>query len=90
VKYAIIGYFEASSNTTPVSMENVTLIVILAVVLFLIGLASHLISKGVFKRLQKAGNNNATGWRIIVFIASFVLILGGLWLFIVYEIPWGR
>jgi hypothetical protein len=71
-------------------MEYFVLFLILAVVFFFVGLAAHIISKSTFKRLQKAGNSNATTWRIIVFVASFVIILGGLWLFIVYEIPWGR
>ena len=71
-------------------MDYIVPILTLALVFFFIGLASHLISKGVFKRLQKAGNNSASTWRIIIFITSFVIILGGLWLFIVYEIPWGR
>lgn len=71
-------------------MEAIVPFLLLAVVLFLIGLAAHFISKSTFKRLQKAGNKMASTWRIIVFIASFAIILGGLCLFIVYEIPWGR
>jgi hypothetical protein len=48
--------------------------ILLAVVLFVIAVASHFISTGVYNRIVRSGGKNAVVLRIIAFIVSFALI----------------
>ena len=48
------------------------------ITLFLIGVASHFLSTRLHRRLVRAGNRNARGYRIAAFIVSFLVLFVGL------------
>jgi uncharacterized BrkB/YihY/UPF0761 family membrane protein len=47
-------------------------------ILFLIGVAARFLSTQLHRRLVRAGNRNARGYRIAAFIVSFLVIFFGL------------
>jgi uncharacterized BrkB/YihY/UPF0761 family membrane protein len=47
-------------------------------ILFVIGVASHFLSTRLHRRLVRAGNRHARGYRIAAFIVSFLVIFVGL------------
>jgi predicted PurR-regulated permease PerM len=57
-----------------------------AVVIFLIGLAAYFLSRGVYRRLVRAGNVNAVNYRWITFILSFLLIFLGIAALVIYGV----
>jgi len=46
--------------------------------LFLVGVAARFLSTQLYRRLVRAGNPNARGYRIAAFIVSFLVIFVGL------------
>jgi hypothetical protein len=57
---------------------------IIAVVLFLIGLAAHSLSKRFYRRLTREGNSNARGYQVATFIVSFLIITAVVFFVIAY------
>jgi len=55
-------------------------ILLLPVLLALLGLASYLISRGIYKRLRKANYGHAMGWSIFIFVLVFVVLTIIAWL----------
>ena len=64
------------------------LIPVLAVVtvLSVIGWVSYHAAKVVYFKLLKAGNARAHGWRVATFIATYLLIIFGLFMVVVYNL----
>lgn len=50
---------------------------VFAIILYLIGLASYFLSRQLHRRLVRAGNPYARGYRIAAFILSFLVIFVG-------------
>jgi hypothetical protein len=60
--------------------------VVFLMTLFLIGVASHFLSTRLHRRLVRAGNRYARGYRIAAFIVSFLVIFVGLALVLVLNV----
>jgi formate-dependent nitrite reductase membrane component NrfD len=67
-------------------MATVIAYAILAVVLFLIGLAAHSLSTRLYRRMTRKGNSNARGYRIAAFILSFLVITAVVFFVIAYNL----
>jgi hypothetical protein len=61
-------------------------ILLLVFFLFLIGWASYAIANVVHKNLVRAGNPNATIFRAVTAIGSFIVILGVIVLLLYYNV----
>ncbi len=59
---------------------------ILAIVLFLIGLAAHSLSTGLYRRLTRKGNPDARSYQIAAFIVSFLVILAVVVVVFIYNL----
>jgi hypothetical protein len=55
-------------------------------ILFLTGWASYAISSTVYKKLVKAGNANASVFRAVTMIGSFIIILATIFIVLVLNI----
>jgi hypothetical protein len=64
----------------------VIIIPILLVILALSWLSSHFIAKAAYKKLKMDNNENAQGWRILIFILSFIGIAACIFFLIVNNI----
>ena len=75
-------------------MEDIKYMIVffgtVAIVLFLIGLASHFVSRRVYRNLVKSGSSSAMTIRIVVFIASYLVIAATLVLLIIKNVNFGR
>jgi hypothetical protein len=58
---------------------------ILAVVLFLTGIAAHSLSTTLYRRLTREGNSYARAYRVAAFIVSFLVIFAAVFLFFMYS-----
>lgn len=65
-------------------------ILLLVVILLLTGWASYAISRAVYKSLAKSGNANANVLRIVTMIGSFIIILAGILILLIFNIPFER
>jgi formate-dependent nitrite reductase membrane component NrfD len=59
---------------------------IIAVVLFLIGLAAHSLSTALYCRLTREGNSYARSYRVATFIVSFLVIAAIVFFVIAYNL----
>lgn len=75
-------------------MEDIKYMVVfygsVAIVLFLIGLASHFVSRRVYRSLVKSGSTRARTMRILTFIFSYLLIFVTLVLLIINNMQFRR
>jgi hypothetical protein len=62
------------------------MVIVLVVILFFIGWASYAIANAVHKNLVRAGNPNATIFRVVTAIGSFIVILGAIVLLLYYNV----
>lgn len=66
------------------------LVIFFVIALVVMILPSHFISLALYRKLQKSGNKNAMGIRVLVFIASFCLIAFLLYFLILNNIRFER
>ncbi len=65
-------------------------LLLLLLLLFLAGFSARSLSRQLHRRLVRAGNPHAQGYKIAAFIVSFLLIFAGLAIVVILNVPFER